>query len=321
MEIVKATAHRLRRAGLAGLLAALAAVPLLADDIRLFQLTNILIYAIALLGLNLLVGYNGQISLGHGAFYAIGAYAAAALVAHAGVPHWAAVPLAGIAAFLCGLLLGWPIMRLDRMHLAMATFALGAVLPNLAKHRAVERWTGGSQGLGLDALEAPFGLALSFDQWLYLYTLGLLAVLLLLAANLVRGRIGRAVIAIRDYPIAAQAMGINAPHYKLMVFGISALYVGLAGALAAISIKYVAPGLFGTFLSFAFLIGIAIGGIGTLMGAIYGAFFLQLIMLAVGHTAQSLQTVPLYVIYGVALLLTLRFAPQGIAGLFDRRGR
>jgi branched-chain amino acid transport system permease protein len=146
-------------------------------------------------------------------------------------------------------------------------------------------------------------------------------VLLLLAANLVRGRIGRAVIAIRDYPIAAQAMGINAPHYKLMVFGISALYVGLAGALAAISIKYVAPGLFGTFLSFAFLIGIAIGGIGTLMGAIYGAFFLQLIMLAVGHTAQSLQTVPLYVIYGVALLLTLRFAPQGIAGLFDRRGR
>ena len=278
-------------------------MPLLADDIRLFQLTNILIYAIALLGLNLLVGYNGQISLGHGAFYAIGAYAAAALVAHAGVPHWAAVPLAGIAAFLCGLLLGWPIMRLDRMHLAMATFALGAVLPNLAKHRAVERWTGGSQGLGLDALEAPFGLALSFDQWLYLYTLGLLAVLLLLAANLVRGRIGRAVMAIRDYPIAAQAMGINAPYYKLMVFGISALYAGLGGALAAISIKYVAPGLFGTFLSFAFLIGIAIGGIGTLMGAIYGAFFLQLIMLGVGHTAQSLQTVPLYVIYGVALTL------------------
>jgi branched-chain amino acid transport system permease protein len=296
-------------------------VPLLADDIRLFQLTNVLICAIALLGLNILVGYNGQISLGHGAFYAIGAYVAAALVAHGGVPHWAAVPLAGVAAFLSGLLLGWPIMRLDKMHFAMATFALGAVLPNLAKHHAVERWTGGSQGLGLDALQAPFGLALSFDQWLYLYTLGALTVLLLLARNLLRGRIGRAVIAIRDHPLAAQAMGVNAPYYKLVIFGISALYAGLGGALAAISIKYVAPGLFGTFLSFAFLIGIAIGGIGTLMGAIYGAFFLQLIMLAVGHTAQSLHTVPLFVIYGSALLLTLHFAPHGIAGLLGRLSR
>lgn len=309
------------RAGLVVLLTLLAAAPLLADDIRLFQLTNVLIYAIALLGLNILVGYNGQISLGHGAFYAIGAYVAAALVAHAGAPHWAAVPLAGVAAFLCGLLLGWPILSLDRMHLAVATFALGAVLPSLAKHHAVERWTGGSQGLGLEALEAPFGLALSFDQWLYLYTLAMLAVLLLLARNLLRGRIGRAVIAIRDHPLGAEAMGINAPRYKLMIFGISALYAGLGGALAAISIKYVAPGLFGTFLSFAFLIGIAIGGIGTLMGAVYGAFFLQLIMLAVGHTAQSLQTVPLYVIYGVALLLTLHLAPHGIAGLLKRAAR
>lgn len=308
----------LRRAGVAVLLAVVAAAPLLADDIRLFQLTNILIYAIALLGLNILVGYNGQISLGHGAFYAIGAYAAAALVAHAGVPHWVAVPMAGVVAFACGLLLGWPIQGLDRMHLAMATFALGAVLPNLVKHPTLERWTGGSQGLGLDALEAPFGLALSFDQWLYLYTLGTLVTLLLLAVNLLRGRIGRAVVAIRDQPLAAEAMGINAASYKLMVFGVSALYAGVGGALAAISIKYVAPGLFGTFLSFAFLIGIAIGGIGTLMGAIYGAFFLQLIMLAVGYSAQSLQTVPLYVIYGVALLVTLHFAPRGIAGVVAR---
>jgi branched-chain amino acid transport system permease protein len=303
------------------LLGALAAAPLLAGDIRLFQLTNVLIYAVALLGLNILVGYNGQISLGHGAFYAIGAYVGAALVAHAGAPHWAAVPVAGIVAFLCGWLLGWPLMRLGKMHLAMGTFALGAVLPNLAKHPALERWTGGSQGLGLDMLQTPFGLALSFDQWLYLYTLGVLTALLLLARNLLRGRIGRAVVAIRDHPLAAEAMGIDAAYYKLMVFAISAMYAGVGGALAAISIKYVAPGLFGTFLSFAFLIGIAIGGIGTLMGAVYGAFFLQLIMLAVGHTAQSLHTVPLYVIYGVALLLTLHLAPHGIAGLLARRAR
>jgi branched-chain amino acid transport system permease protein len=308
----------LRRVALVALLSAVAAAPLLASDIRLFQLTNILIYAIALLGLNVLVGYNGQISLGHGAFYAIGAYAAAILVAHFGVPHWAAVPVAGVVGLAAGLVLGLPLMHLDKMHFAMATFALGAVLPSLAQQRGIERWTGGSQGLGLDALEAPFGLPMSFDQWLYVFTLCMLIGLLVLASNLLRGRIGRAVMAIRDNPLAAEAMGIDAARYKLAAFGVSAMYAGIAGALAAISIRYLAPGLFGTFLSFAFLIGIAIGGIGSLLGAVYGAFFLQLIMLGVGWTAQSLQTVPLYVIYGIALLLTVHLAPTGIAGLIER---
>ena len=310
-----------RALGLAALGAAFLAPPWLASDIQLFQLTNILIYAIALLGLNILVGYNGQISLGHAAFYAIGAYSAAALVAHFGVPHWLAVPVAGLAALAAGLLLGLPILNLDKMHLAMATFALGAVVPGLAKHRSLEPWTGGSQGLALDAMEVPFGLPLSFDQWLYVFTLLALIGLLLLSRNLLRGRIGRAVVAIRDHPLAAQAMGINAPLYKLATFGISALYAGIAGALAAVSIKYVAPGLFGTFLSFAFLIGIAVGGMGSLMGAVYGAFFLQVIMLAVGHTAYSLRIVPLYVIYGLALVLALHLAPNGIAGLVERLTR
>jgi branched-chain amino acid transport system permease protein len=271
-----------------------------------------------LLGLNILVGYNGQISLGHGAFYATGAYAAAVLIGHGGVPHWLAVPAGGLAGLAAGLALGRPILHLGNMHLAMATFALGAVLPKLAQHRAVERWTGGSQGLGLDALEAPLGLPLSFDQWIYLFTLGTLVALLGISANLLRGRVGRAVIAIRDNPEAAEAMGIDAVRYKLAIFGLSALYAGIAGALTAVSIKYVAPGLFGSFLSFAFLIGIAIGGIGTLMGAVYGAFFLQLILLAVGQTAHAPQSVPLYLIYGVALIAALHQAPNGIAGAVAR---
>lgn len=296
-------------------------MPLLAGDIRLFQLTNVLVYAIALLGLNMLVGYSGQISLGHGAFYAIGAYVAAVLIAHASVPHWLAVPLAGLAGLAAGLALGLPILHLNKMHLAMATFALGAVLPNLAKHRSIERWTGGSQGLALDAREVPPGIPLSIDQWLYLFTLLVLLGSLALAANLLRGRIGRALRAIRDHPLAAEAMGIDAPRYKLAIFGVSAMYAAVAGALAAVSIGYVAPGLFGAFLSFAFLVGIAIGGLGSLMGAIYGAFFLQGILFAVGVTAQSLQTVPVYLIYGIALIAVLHLAPDGIAGVAARLAR
>lgn len=304
-----------KRAGVFALLGIASAVPMYASGIQLFQLTNVLVYAIALLGLNILVGYNGQISLGHGAFYALGAYTAAILVAHLGVPHWVAVPLAGAVCLMAGFLFGLPVLRLGRMHLAMATFALGVVLPNLAKYRGIERWTGGSQGLGLDEPAVPFGLPLSFDQWLYLFTLFILVCLMIVAANLLRGRIGRAIVAIRDHPVAAQAMGINTALYKSATFGVSAMYTGIAGALAALAIKYVAPGLFGAFLSFGFLVGIAVGGIASLSGAIYGAIFLQLILFVVGLTARTLQTAHVYAIYGTVLILFLYFVPGGVAGV------
>src|SRR5262245_43966100 len=177
---------------------AAAGVPFFASDFQLFRFTNVLMYAIALLGVNILVGYNGQISLGHGAFYAIGAYAAAIPVAHFGVPHWAAVPFAGLVCLLAGFAFGLPTLRLGGMHFAMATFALAAILPSLAKLKSVERWTGGAQGLALDKPEVPFGLPLSFDQWMYLFTLLVLVLSMALAANLLRGQIGRAIMAIRD---------------------------------------------------------------------------------------------------------------------------
>jgi branched-chain amino acid transport system permease protein len=207
----------------------------------------VLVYAIALLGLNILVGYNGQISLGHGAFYAIGAYTSAILVVHAGVAHWAAIPVAAAICFIAGFLFALPVLRLGTMHLAMATFAVGAVVPILAKSRAIEQWTGGGQGMGIDVPAVPFGLPLSFDQWLYLLTLFAAAACFVLAANLLRGRIGRAVLAIRDDPIAAQAMGIDLVLYKSLVFGVSALLAGIAGALGALAIRYVGPGMFGIF--------------------------------------------------------------------------
>ena len=296
------------------LLAALAAVPLLATDFQLFRFTNILIYAVALIGTNLLVGYNGQISLGHGAFYAVGAYATALLVVYAGVAHWIALPVAGVVCLVVGFLFSLPILRLQPMHLAMATFAIGAALPTLAKWKGVERWTNGTQGLGINEPSVPFGV-LRFDQWIYLLALLWLALAFWLTFNLLRGRVGRAVIAIRDHPIAAQSMGINGVVYKATIFGISAMLVGIAGGLGALSMRFVAPSMYGLFLSFGLLIGIAVGGLGTLSGALYGAVFLQIIFLVVGASASTLGTSNTPLIYGVVLVLFLCLFPTGIAGL------
>jgi branched-chain amino acid transport system permease protein len=278
----------------------------------------VLIYAIALLGLNILVGYNGQISLGHGAFYAIGAYSAAILVVHFDVAHWAAVPAAGIVCLVAGFAFGWPTLRLGGMQFAMATFALGAVLPIVAKSRGVEAWTGGGQGMALDQPAVPFGLPLSFDQWIYLYTLFVLVLSFATAANLLRGRIGRAIVAIRDDPTAAVAMGVHADYYKSAALGISAMYTGVAGALAAIALQYVAPGLYDLFLSFGFLVGAAVGGLATLSGALYGAVFLQLMLALVGATAGALQTSNVFLIYGVVLILVVHFMPGGVASVVRR---
>lgn len=311
----------MRRMGLWLLVLAAACAPLVATDFQLFRLTNVLIYAIALIGLNILVGYNGQISLGHGAFYALGAYSAAVLTAHFGVPPWLAIPCAGLVCLVAGIGFGLPTLRLGGMHFAMATFALAMVLPSLAKLKSVERWTGGAQGLVLERPAAPFGLALSFDQWMYLYTLLVLVVSMIVAANLLRGRIGRALIAIRDDPIAAEATGVHAAFYKPATLGVSAMFTGIAGGLAAIALQYVGPGLFGIFLSFGFLIGAAVGGVASLSGAIYGALFLQVIFLLVGATARTLQSAQVFLIYGVVLIFAIHFMPGGIASLVDRPWR
>ena len=301
-------------------LAALATVSMVATDFQLFRYTNIVIYALALIGMNLLVGYNGQVSLGHGAFYAIGAYATALMVVHAGVPHWLAVPLAGGVCLVVGMLFGLPLLKLTPVHLMMATFAMGVVVPTLGKWEGVEHLTGGAQGLGIDVPEVPFGLSLSFDQWIYLFALGLTALCYVLMVNLMSGRIGRAVIAIRDHPIAAKSMGVHAVAYKTGVFGLSAMLVGMAGGLSALSIKYVAPGLFNPFLSLGLLIGIAVGGLGSLTGALYGAVVLQAIFLVVGASASALRTPYPSLIYGVVLIVFLSLFPQGIAGLVSSAG-
>ncbi|PYN92118.1 MAG: branched-chain amino acid ABC transporter permease, partial [Candidatus Rokuibacteriota bacterium] len=221
----------------AALVVVAASMPFVLSGFRLFQFTQVFIYAIALLGLNILTGYNGQISLGHGAFYALGAYTSAIMMDRWNVPFLLTLPVAGVLCLGAGFLFGIPALRLEGLYLALATFSLALAVPQILKY--FEHWTGGSQGIVLSKPDAPFGLRFTADQWLYCVSLIVLLILMVLAWNLLRGRTGRALIAIRDHHIAAEAMGVNSALYKSLAFGVSAGYTGVAGALSAGAIAFV----------------------------------------------------------------------------------
>ncbi|CAN7773018.1 branched-chain amino acid ABC transporter permease [Variovorax sp. LjRoot290] len=286
-------------------------LPLVVSDYRLFQATMAMSMAIAVLGLNLLVGYSGQLSLGHGAFFALGAYTVAVFVKHVGLAWWCALPIAATACFVSGFLFGWPALRLKGHHLALATFALALAVPQLLKSRHLERWTGGVQGILLPRPEAPAGWPLSADQWLYAITLSIAVAMFVVARNLVRGRIGRAMAAIREQPIAAAAMGVNVPYVKAMTFGISALYAGVAGALAAVAASYVAPDSYGMFMSILFLVGAVVGGLGSVGGSLAGALFIQFVPGVADDLSKSAPSA----IYAAFLILAIYVMPAGFAGL------
>jgi branched-chain amino acid transport system permease protein len=283
-------------------------LPFVLSGFRTFQFTQVYIYAIALLGLNMLTGYNGQISLGHGAFYAIGAYTTAIMMDQWDIAYGWTIPAAAIVCFVTGFLFGLPALRLEGLYLALATFSLALAAPQILKY--FEHWTGGSMGLVLNKPSAPFGLPFDPDQWLYFLTLAVLVLLFWLALNLLSGRAGRAIVAIRDNPIAARAMGINAALYKSLTFGVSSAYTGVAGALSAIAIAFVSPDSFNIFLSISLLIGSVIGGLASVQGAIYGAFFIQF----VPNWAQDISKAAPWAIFGVFLILFTYFMPNGITG-------
>ncbi len=296
--------------GLALLFAAACVLPFVVSNYRVFQFTLALVYAIALLGLNMLTGYNGQISLGHGAFYAIGAYVAAILMDKFGVPYWLTVPAAGAVCGVAGFLFGLPALRLDGLYLSLATFALGVAMPQILKYKGFEHWTGGAMGIVIVKPDPPEWLPLSQDQWLYLVVLAWLVLLFVLGWNILRGRIGRAMVAIRDQPIAAQAMGVNTAMVKSMTFGVSAMYTGIAGALGAIVIQFVAPDSFSIFLSISLVVGVVIGGLASISGAIYGALFIQFIP----NVADQISKAAPWAIYGIFLIGFMYVMPTGVAG-------
>ena len=301
---------RRQLAGLAVLLVLACALPFLVANYRVFQITLVLAYAIALLGLNMLTGYNGQISLGHGAFYAIGAYTAAILMDKAGWPYWATIPVAGAVCFVAGFLFGLPALRLEGLYLALATFALGVAMPQILKHKSIEEWTGGVQGIVIVKPDAPAWTGLSQDQWLYFFCLAWVLLLFVLGWNLLRGRVGRAMVAIRDQPIAAQAMGVNTAMVKSLTFGVSALYTGIAGALGAIAVQFVAPDSFSFFLSITLLTGVVIGGLASISGAFFGAVFIQF----VPNVADEISKAAPWAIYGIVLIAFMYAMPTGVAG-------
>lgn len=293
-------------------------LPFLFKNYRVFQFNLVLIYVVAVLGLNMLTGFNGQISLGHGAFYAVGAYTAAILMDKAGMPYWATLPFAGVVCFVFGYLMGFPALRLGGHYLALATFAFALAVPQLLKYKHLEGWTGGVQGIVLMKPEAPiqfslFDQPLSADRWLYFFTLAIAALMFLLAWNLLRGRIGRALIAIRDHPIAATAMGVNLPVFKSMAFGVSAAFTGVAGALGAIAVAFVSPDSFTVFLSITLLVGVVVGGLASIPGAIFGAAFIQF----VPNIADEISKSAPWAIYGAVLILLMYLMPSGVMGLLN----
>ncbi len=312
------TAPVWRNTGILLIIVFAAALPFFLSDYRTFQLTLTLAYAIALLGLNILTGYSGQISLGHGAFFAIGAYVAAIMMDRWGLPYWSTIPAAGAVCLVAGFLFGLPALRLEGLYLALATFALAVVTPQILKYKGIEEWTGGVQGIVIIKPDAPFGLPLSADRWLYLFTLAVTIVMFIAGVRLIRGRIGRALIAIRDHPTAAAAMGVNTSLYKSLTFGVSALYTGVGGALSAIAVQFVAPDSFGFFLSISFLVGLVVGGLASISGAIFGALFIQFIPNVADHISKSAP----WAIYGFFLLAFMYAMPTGVAGalrsLFER---
>ncbi len=298
--------------------------PLLPDVVsnyRLFLVSTMIIAAIAVLGLNLLTGFNGQISLGHSAFYAVGAYTAAILMDKLDMPYYATLPIAAVMCFIVGYLFGLPALKLEGHYLALATFALALSVPQILKYKWLEDLTGGVQGIVLSKPEVPFGLPLNEDQWLYYYCLVVMVLLYWAASNILNSRSGRAMMAIRDQYMAADTMGIDTALYKTVTFGISAAYTGVAGALSASAIAFVAPDSFNFFLSIKFLIGLVVGGVGSLAGSVVGGIFYVL----VDNSAQALSTfikndlglqfdLSAYTVFGVILIVLMYLMPMGIVG-------
>jgi branched-chain amino acid transport system permease protein len=308
-----------------------ALLPRFMGEFRLLQFTLVAVYVIALLGLNILTGYSGQISLGHGAFVGVGAYVTALLsLGRPGLellqldpPSWLplgdgmtpifTIPIAALVAGVIGLLVGIPALRLGGISLALATLALAVSFPILMKRYA--EVTGGGGGINLNLPETPFGWDISTRHWLYYEAWVTAGILFIVAWLLVRGRIGRAWRAIRDGEVAATSSGVNPALYKTFAFGVSAAYAGAAGALFAIEIAYVNPDTFPVALSILLLASAVIGGLGSLAGAIFGALLYQFLPIysqepPIGSFDFADQATP--VVFGVFLIVIMLLLPGGV---------
>ncbi|RJX20499.1 MAG: branched-chain amino acid ABC transporter permease [Ammonifex sp.] len=283
----------------------------------------IAIAVIGALGLNILTGFTGQISIGHGAFMGVGAYTVGILTTKVGLSYWAALPLAGIMAAMVGAVFGIPSLRLKGLYLAIATLAAQVIIEYTIIH-----WTGltnGSAGIVIDAPSVGT-MSLADDKNFYYFALLIALAAVVCTVNLFRSRVGRAFMAVRDRDLAAAVMGINLLQYKVMSFGLSAFYAGIAGALMAGYLRVITVENFTVEVSIQYLAMIIIGGLGSVMGSIYGAAFMTLLPIFlrtaadflgaflpnVAHFLLSMQTA----LFGLIIVLFLVFEPEGLAKLW-----
>ena len=289
------------------ILAALLVVPLFVKNFIIFQMTMVLIYGLAVLALNILTGGSGQFSLGQSAFYAIGAYTSAVLMENANMNYALTLPIAGLVSFAAGFLFGKPALRLSGIYLALATFALAVAMPQLLKLNFLEHWTGGVQGLVVTKPDAPFGLPMGQDMWLYYFTLAVTLAIYIGSVNLLRSRSGRAMMAIRDNEIAASAMGVDVAQYKTLTFGVSAGITGIAGGLGAIAVQFVAPDSYTINLAISLFLGMVVGGVGWLPGSFVGAAFI----IFVPNIAEGINKGLSGAVFGVLLFIVIFLVPHG----------
>ena len=299
-----------RPAVVAVLLAAVGLGPLALGSFRAGQFGYVAVYLIAIAGLNILTGYTGQISLGHGAFMAIGGYTTAILAVDHGVGLLWTVPIAGLVAGAAGLAFGVPALRLSGLYLALATFGIAVATPAVLKWDKVDQYTGGSVGKNLP---------LRSNDWLY-YTDWIVAVILLAAAwLLLRGKVGRAFRAVRDSEVAAASSGISLAVYKTVAFGVSALYAGVAGSLLAITAAYASPETYPIDLSLFIVVGAVTAGLGSLWGLVFGAALIEFLRTGdIEHWLHVPSSVPADVFFGAVLIAVMILLPSGAAGLLRR---
>jgi len=297
------------------------------SDFHSRELATVGMYFIALVGLGILTGYSGQISLGHGAFMAIGGYTTAILEVNHGVRDIWTIPIAGLVAGAAGLLVGIPALRLSGPYLALVTLGIAIAFPQLPKKYG--HFTGGTTGEILNLPKAPFGLHTTPNHWLYYLTWAIALMLLVCAWVLLRTKPGRTWQAVRDSETAAAASGIGVPAYKTLAFGISAFYAGIAGSLFAIATSFVNPDTYPIVLSIFLVVGLAVGGASSLAGLLAGAAFVYYLdnhADAVARWADHLPFVSVNpqqsgipsVAFGAVLILVVLLLPTGVGGLLHR---
>lgn len=301
-------------------------LPLQYQDFQLDRFSKVIAYAIAAMGLNLLTGFTGQVSVGHAAFFGVGAYTSAILVNDHGWPLLGSVVAAGVVAMAVGVVVGLPALRIRGLYLALVTLSLAMLFPQVVKR--FDWLTGGSEGKPLRTdvdlgggvikprtvrFEAPFG-DLSSSQWTYYVFLAIGAVFFLVAWNLIRSRMGRAMVAVRDNEIAATSSGVNLARVKVSAFGLSALYAGVGGALYALNEGNIVPDKFGVEDSIYLLVAVVIGGAASLWGPAIGAVAIVFLADLVPENLQPASRL----IQGLLLIALIIVAPGGITGLFKR---